>query len=56
MAYMKVDVRLSESFEVDVGVGQGCVISSWLFSIYIYICMDRAVRENRKRGSKVSFG
>ncbi len=33
--------ELSESFEVKVGVGQGCVMSPWLFNIY----MDGCIRE-----------
>ncbi len=32
---------LSESFNVEVGVRQGCVMSPWLFNIY----MDGCIRE-----------
>ena len=34
-------VKTSEWFPVKVGLRQGCVISSWLFNLY----MDRVVRE-----------
>ena len=30
---------------VNVGLRQGCVVSSWLFNMYIYIYMDGVVRE-----------
>ncbi len=33
--------ELSESFKVEVGVRQGCVMSPWLFNIY----MDECIRE-----------
>ncbi len=32
---MRVGGELSESFAVEVGVRQGCVMSSWLFNIFI---------------------
>ncbi len=37
--------ELSESFDVEVGVRQGCVMSLWLFNI----CMDGCVREMKVR-------
>ncbi len=40
---MRVNGELSESFNVDVGVRQGYVMSPWLFNINIY--MERYVRE-----------
>lgn len=43
MANVKVGDKLSESFEVNVGVRQGCVMSAWLFNIY----MDGVIRECR---------
>ncbi len=38
---MRVNGELSESFSVEVGVRQGCVMSPWLFNIY----MDGCIRE-----------
>ncbi len=31
--------ELSESFKVEVGVRQGCVMSPWLFNIFMDGCM-----------------
>ncbi len=42
---MRVNGELSESFKVEVGVRQGCVMSPWLFNIY----MDRCIREMKFR-------
>ncbi len=42
---MQVNGELSESFSVEVGVRQGCVMSPWLFHIY----MDRCIREMKVR-------
>ncbi len=36
-----VNGELSESFKVKVGVRQGCVMTPWLFNIY----MDGCIRE-----------
>ncbi len=36
-----VNGELSESFKLEVGVRQGCMMSPWLFSIY----MDECIRE-----------
>ncbi len=38
---MWVNGELSESFSVEVGVRQGCIMSPWLFNIY----MDGCIRE-----------
>ncbi len=38
---VRVNGELSESFSVEVGVRQGCVMSPWLFNIY----MDGCIRE-----------
>ncbi len=38
---MRVNRELSESFNVEVGVRQGCVMSPWLFNI----CVDGCIRE-----------
>ncbi len=40
-----VNGELSASFKVKVGVRQGCVMSPWLFSIY----MDGCIREVKVR-------
>ncbi len=44
-AFVQVNGELSESFSVEVGVRQGCVMSPWLFSIY----MDGCIREMKVR-------
>ncbi len=44
-ASVRVNGELSESFKVKVGVRQGCVMSAWLFSIY----MDGCIREMKVR-------
>ena len=40
-ACVRVGGRVSESFEVRIGLRQGCVMSPWLFNVY----MDGVVRE-----------
>lgn len=40
-ASLRMNGRLSESFNVEVDVRQGCVMSPWLFSLY----MDGCIRE-----------
>ncbi len=35
----KVDGELSDSFAVGVGMRQGCVMSSWVFVIFMNGCM-----------------
>ncbi len=50
---MRVGWKFSESFAVEVGVRQGCVMSPWLFNIY----MDGVMREMRgKVGDVVLLG
>ncbi len=34
-AYVKINGETSEHFEIKVGLRQGCVMSPWLFNIYI---------------------
>ncbi len=41
----RVNGELSESFNVEVGVRQGCTVSPWLFNIY----MDGFIREMKVR-------
>ncbi len=40
-ASVRVNGELSESFNVEVGLRQGCIMSPWLFNIY----MDGCIRE-----------
>ncbi len=40
-ACVKVDGELSDCFAIRVGVRQGCVMSPWLFNIF----MDGCIRE-----------
>ncbi len=44
-ASVQVNGELSESFNVEVGVRQGCVMSPWLFNIYV----DGCIREMKFR-------
>ena len=44
-ACVRVGKDLSEGFEVNVGLRQGCVMSPWLFNVY----MDGVVREVKMR-------
>ncbi len=44
-ASVQVNGELSESFNVEVGVRQGCIMSPWLFNIY----MDGCIREMKVR-------
>ncbi len=47
-AYVTVDGELNDSFTVGVGVRQGCVMSPWLFSIFMDGCM-REVKAKKSR-------
>ena len=44
-ACVRVDGELSESFAIGMGVRQGCVMSPWLFNIF----MDSCIREMKAR-------
>ncbi len=46
---MKIDGELSDSFGVGLGVRQGCVMSPWLFNIF----MDGCMREMKAKVGKV---
>ena len=34
-ACVRVDGELSDSFDIKIGVRQGCVMSLWLFNVYM---------------------
>ncbi len=36
---VKISGETSEHFEIKVGLRQGCVMSPWLFSIYIWMVL-----------------
>ncbi len=36
---LKMNGELSDSFDIGVGVRQGCVMSPWLFSVFMDGCM-----------------
>jgi len=48
-ACVRVDGEMSESFNIRVGVRQGCVMSPWLFNVY----MDGVIREMKAKLGKV---
>ncbi len=45
--------ELSESFNVEVGVRQGCVMSPWLFNIYMDGCMKEMKCKVGNTGAKL---
>ncbi len=51
-ACVKADGELSDSFAVGVGVRQGCVMSPWLFNIF----MDGCMREVKAKVGKLGAG
>ncbi len=48
-ACVKISGEISEHFEIKVGLRQGCVMSPWLFNIYI----DGVMREVKGKGGEV---
>ncbi len=46
---MKIDGELSNSFRVGVRVRQGCVMSPWLFNVF----MDGCIREMKAKVGKL---
>ena len=52
-ASVKVGDKLSESFKVNVGVRQGCVMSPWLFNIYMDGVIKECMAGSMGRGAKL---
>ncbi len=48
-ACVKISGEISEHFEIKVGLRQGCVMSPWLFNIY----MDGVMREVKGKVGEV---
>ncbi len=53
-AFVRVNGELSESFNVEVGVRQGCMMSPWLFSIYIDGCLREMKVRVRDLGARLN--
>ncbi len=53
-APVQVNWELSESFSVEVGARQGCVMSPWLSSIYMGRCMREMKVGVRDLGARVN--
>ncbi len=53
-ASVRVNGELSESFSVEVGVRQGCVMSPWPFSIYIDGCIREMKVSVRDLGARLN--
>ncbi len=51
-ACVKISGEISEHFEIKVGLRQGCVMSPWLFNIY----MDGVMREMKGNVGEVGVG
>ncbi len=52
---MRVGGEFSESFTVEVGVRQGCVMSPWLFNIFMDGCMRKIKRKVVNAGTKLKL-
>ncbi len=50
---MRVGEEFSESFAGEVGVRQGCVMSPWLFNIFMDGCMREMKRNVVNMGAKL---
>ena len=58
LACVRVKQGVSEWFKIDSGVRQGCIMSAWLFNIYIYIygCSDeRGENGDVRRGENGNY-
>ena len=54
-ACVKVDGELSDSFAVGVGVRQGCVMSLWLFNVFMDGCMREMKAQVGKVGARLKL-
>ncbi len=52
---MKVDGELNDSFAVRVGMRQACVMSTWLFHIFMDGCIREMKAEVGKRGARLKL-
>ncbi len=52
-ASVRVNGELSDSFNIEVGVRQGCVMSPWLFNIYMDVCMREMKVRVRDIGARL---
>ncbi len=48
-----VDVEISDSFVIGVGVRQGCVMLLWLFNVFMDGCMREMKAKVGKMGAKL---
>ncbi len=54
-ACVRVGGKFSESFAVEVGVRQGCVMSPWLFNIFMDGCMKEMKCNVVNAGAKLKL-
>ncbi len=54
-ACVRVEVEFSENFAVEVGVRQGCVMSRWLFNIFLDGCMRKMKCKVGNASAKLSL-
>ena len=52
-ACVRVDGELSESFDIGMGVRQGCVMSPWLFNVFMDGCMREMKAKVGNAGAKL---
>ncbi len=50
---MRVEGEFTESFAVEVGVRQGCVMSPWLLNIFMDGCMREIKRKVVNKGAEL---
>ncbi len=51
---LRVNVELSESFNIEVGVRQGCVMSPWLFNTFMDGCIGEMKVRVRDLGARLN--
>ena len=56
LACFRVKGCESECFRIDSGVRQVCIVSPWLFNVYISTVMKEVKMGMRRRGSEISGG